>query len=309
MITVWPPAGVAGGAGGPQPAGPAPAGGKALAALVLGFCGLMPVIGALAAIPAIVFGLIVLLRKLPGRGFAIAGLSVAVGSLLTIQAGTACYAFFIYRMYTMVSSRTMTGPTGSAWVSSGGPGTIVGELPADASAPHLSADEIADALAMGFELAEDPNAATAAIEKARQLYDARALPGNRFECLRQYGLHLARLGRANFADPADAQKHRRAYDELVEAIWAKYDEAEKFATDGDWPGARKIYASILAEVPPEDNPIHVNALSGTRRCDIMISRGAVLPSAPADGAGAGGPASAPAPGRDRSDPPGGPGDR
>ena len=290
MITVWPPAGAAGGADGagadgPHLAGPQPAGPKALAALVLGLCGLVPVIGALAAVPAIVFGLIVLVRKLPGRGFAIAGLSVAVGSLLTIQAGTALYAIMMYGMYSAIALRPMTVPTASAWAPPGRPVTIASDMPAEASAPRLSADEIADALAMGFDLAEDPIAAAAAIQRARQLYDARALPGNRFECLRQYNLHLARRGRASFADPADAEKHRRAYDELVEAIRGKYDSAEKLAGGGDWSGARKIYESILAEVPLEDNPIHVNALAGAKRCDIMLSGDAVVPSAPGGGAG------------------------
>ena len=286
MITVWPPAGVSGGAGGSQPAGLQPAGPKALAALVLGLCGLVPVIGALAAIPAIVFGLIVLVRKLPGRGFAIAGLSVAVGSLLTIQAGTALYAIMMYGMYSAIALRPMMVPTISPAALTSQSTTIVSAVPAEASAPRLSPDEIADALAMGFDLAEDPIAAAAAIQRARQLYDARALPGNRFECLRQYNLHLARRGRASFADPADAEKHRRAYDELVEAIRGKYDSADKLAGGGDWPGARKIYESILAEVPLEDNPIHVNALAGAKRCDIMLSGDAVVPSAPGGGAGA-----------------------
>ena len=275
MITVWPPTGVAGGTGGAVPAGP-----KALAALVLGLCGLLPVIGVLAAIPAIVLGLIVLVRKLPGRGFGIAGLSVAVGSLLTIQAGTALYAIMMYWMFASISSRPMMAPTASAWAPPGRSVTIVGDMPADASASRLSADEIADALAMGFDLAEDPDAAAAAIERARQLYDTRALPGNRFECLRQYDLHLARRGRASFADPADAGKHRQAYDELVEAIRGKYDSADKLAGGGDWSGAGKIYESILAEVPLEDNPIHVNALAGAKRCDIMLSGDAVVPLAP-----------------------------
>jgi len=286
-ITVWPPAGVsgpwgprAGGAGGPQLAGPAPACGKAVAALVLGLCGLVPIIGVLAVLPAIVFGLIVLARKLPGRGFAIAGLSVAVGSLLTIQVATAGYAFFMYMVFTRASSRAVMVSTATALAPSR-PVTVVGDMPENAAAPRLSADEIADALAMGFDLGENPNAAAAAIEKARRLYDARDLPGNRFECLRQYNLHLARRGRASFADPADAEKHRQAYDELVEAIRAKYDSAEKLAAAGDWPGARKIYESILAEVPLMDNPIHVNALAGARRCDIMMSEGAAVPLAPA----------------------------
>jgi hypothetical protein len=295
MITVWPPAGVSGGAGGSRPAG-----GKALAALVLGLCGLVPVIGVLAAIPAIVLGLIVLVRKLPGRGFGIAGLSVALGSLLTIQAGTVLYAIMIYGMYSAIALRPMMVPTASALAAPSPPPTIVGDMPTEASAPRLSDDEIADALAMGFDLAEDPDAAAAAIQRARQLYDARALPGNRFECLRQYNLHLARRGRASFADPADAEKHRRAYDELVEAIREKYDSAEKLAGGGDWSGAGKIYESILAEVPLEDNPIHVNALAGAKRCDIMLSGDAVVPSAPPV---------APKPGRDMSDPSSRPGDQ
>jgi hypothetical protein len=269
----------------------------------------VPVIGVLAAIPAIVLGLIVLVRKLPGRGFSIAGLSLAVGSLLTIQAGTALYAIMMYRMYAMVSSRAMMAPTASAWATPSQISPIVGDMPADASASRLSADEIADALAMGFDVAEDPDAAAAAIAEARRLYDARELPGNRFECLRQYDLHLARRGRASFADPADAGKHRRAYDELVEAIRGSYDSAEKLAGGGDWPGARKIYESILAEVPLEDNPIHVNALAGAKRCDFMLSGDAVVPMAPGGGAGAAEPPLAPKPGRDTSDPPGQPGDR
>jgi len=292
MITVWPPAGVSGGAGGAGadgvvPADPQPAGGKAVAALVLGLCGLVPVIGVLAAVPAIVLGLIVLVRKLPGRGFGIAGLSVAVGSLLTVQAGTALYAIMMYNMYTKVfAAQAAISMNAATLAPPGRPVTIVGGMPADASASRLGSDEIADALAMGFDLAEDPVAAAAAIQRARRLYDARALPGNRFECLRQYNLHLARRGRASFADPADAEKHRRAYDELVEAIRGKYDSAEKLAGGGDWPGARKIYESILAEVPLEDNPIHVNALAGAKRCDIMLSGNAVVPSAPGGGAGA-----------------------
>ncbi len=290
MITVWPPAGVSGGAGGAGadgvvPADPQPAGGKAVAALVLGLCGLVPVIGVLAAVPAIVLGLIVLVRKLPGRGFGIAGLSVAVGSLLTVQAGTTLYAIMMYSIFTTISAPAMMATRISSGSLPGPPPALTSGMPADASASRLGSDEIADALAMGFDLAEDPDAAAAAIEKARRLYDARALPGNRFECLRQYDLHLARRGRASFANPADAEKHRRAYDELVEAIRGKYDSAEKLAAGGDWAGARKIYESILAEVPLEDNPIHVNALAGAKRCDVMLSGDAVVPSAPGGGAG------------------------
>jgi len=293
-ITVWPPAGIAGpwgpragGAGGPQLAGPAPACGKAVAALVLGICGLVPVIGVLATLPAIALGLIVLVRRLPGRGFAIAGLSVAAGSLLTIQIATAGYAYFMYRMFTQTQA-FISAKGAAARANRYGGSNVVSAEPAEAPVPRLSADEIADALAMGFDLAEDPIVAAAALQKARRLYDARDLPGNRFECLRQYDLHLARRGRASFADPADGEKHRQVYDELAEAIRAKYDSAEKLAAAGDWAGVKKIYESILAEVPLMDNPIHVNALAGTRRCDAMMSGEPVVPAAPTGGAGAGG---------------------
>lgn len=258
-ITVWPLAGAS-----QAPAQPK-AGAKAVVALVLGLCALVPIAGILTALPAIVLGLIVLLRKRPGRGFAIAGLCTALGSLLTIQVGTVLYAIMMYTMITQTMARL---PMSAAVMASR---PIAVDMPDEASVDRLGADDIADALTLGFDVYEDANAASAALAKARLLYDSRELPGNRFECIRQYSLHLARRGRASFADPADGQKHRRVYDELVELVLAKYDRAGQLEADGDWAGAIEVYESIAAEVPVADNAISVSALAGVMKCEMMAS--------------------------------------
>lgn len=234
--------------------------GNALVALVLGLCALVPIVGIVTAIPAIVLGLIVLLRKRPGRGFAIAGLCTASVSLLTIQVGAVLYAIFIYTMITnTMSMMPMRGVPMSSQ-------SVAMSVPEESSTPRLDAGEIADALLLGFKVHEDANAASASLADARRLYDSRELPGNRFECLREYSLHLARRGRADFADPSDRARHDQTYKELLELLLAKYERASQLEDDDDRSGAGDVYASIAAEVPSDDNAIHVNALACLKEC-------------------------------------------
>ncbi len=260
-ITVWPPAGAA-----YAPAQPKVSA-NAVVALVLGLCALVPIAGILTALPAIVVGIIVLRRKRPGRGFALAGVCTAVGSLLTIQVGTVLYAIMIYTMFTQTMANLTMRMPGPVLVSQ----PIAVNMPDECATDRLDADEVADALLLGFDVYEDANAASAALAKARLLYDSRELPGHRFECLRQYSLHLARRGRSNFADPSDGQKYGWTYDELTELVLEKYDLAGQLEADGDWAGAMKVYESIAAEVPAAENAIHVNALAGVMKCEIMAS--------------------------------------
>ncbi len=245
--------------------------GNALVALVLGLCALVPIVGIVTAIPAIVLGIIVLRRKRPGRGFAIAGLSTALGALLTIQIGAVLYAILIY---TTITTMTSMMPTpGRSMVS---PSTVV-SVSEEFAAERLDAEDIADALSLGFEVYEDTNAASASLADARRLYDLRELPGNRFECLREYSLHVARRGRAEFADPSDRARHDRVYDELLELVLEKYERATQLRDDGDWAGAGKVYESITVEVPAAENAIHINALTGVQEC--MTARIVDRPSA------------------------------
>lgn len=254
-ITVWPPAG----------ASDAPAqqkvGANAVVALVLGLCALVPIAGILTALPAIVLGIIVLRRKRPGRGFAIAGLSTAVGSLLTIQVGAVLYAIMIYTVITNTMAfmptpgRPRTLPTTALNMS--------GEL----VTARLDAEEITAALSFGFGDYEDANAASAALAKARLLYDSREVPGTRFECLRQFQLHLARRAGGNFADRADAEKYKRTHDELVRFVLDKYDQADLLEGGGDWLAAEKVYESITVEVPAVSDSVRLAVL----KCQMMAS--------------------------------------
>ena len=56
--------------------------GLAIAALVLGICGFIPCLGLLAAPLGIIFGIVVLAKKRPGRGMAAGGLAAGVISLV-----------------------------------------------------------------------------------------------------------------------------------------------------------------------------------------------------------------------------------
>jgi len=254
QINVFPPAGIS------EMPVQQKACGNAMVALVLGLCTLVPIVGIITAIPAIVLGIVVLVRKRPGRGFAIAGLSTASVSLLTIQVGAVLYAILIYTTITTMTSM-MTMP-GRAMVSQ----PVALSVPEESVADRLDAEDIADALLLGFEVHEDATAASASLAEARRLYDSRELPGNRFKCLREYSLHLARRGRADFADPSDRARHNRVYDELLELVLEKYKRASELEAEGGWCGAANIYAAIAAEVPAEDNAIQVNALACAQDC-------------------------------------------
>ena len=59
------------------------ASGLAVAALVLGICGLIPVLGLILGLTGVILGIIVLAKKSPGQGLALGGVAVgAVGVLL-----------------------------------------------------------------------------------------------------------------------------------------------------------------------------------------------------------------------------------
>ena len=60
--------------------------GLAIAALVLGVCGFIPVVGILTALVGIVLGIIVLAKHRPGKGLAIGGIASGAVSLLVIHA-------------------------------------------------------------------------------------------------------------------------------------------------------------------------------------------------------------------------------
>ena len=79
--------------GGPPPIQPAPSiqpprggAGLAVAALVLGLCGLFPLLGIVCAVLGIAFGIVSLARKCQGKGLAVAGIIAGVATLLTVQA-------------------------------------------------------------------------------------------------------------------------------------------------------------------------------------------------------------------------------
>lgn len=68
-----------------QPSAPKPGKGLAIAALILGLVGLIPVIGALPALVGIILGIVALAAKKPGKGMAITGIVAGVlGVLLGI---------------------------------------------------------------------------------------------------------------------------------------------------------------------------------------------------------------------------------
>ena len=77
------------------------------------------------------------------------------------------------------------------------------------------------------------------------------------------------------------ERLNNALGKLTADILASYAAEPRTRRIGEMflPSREKIY-EILAEVPLEDNPIHVNALAGAKRCDIMLSGDAVVPSAP-----------------------------
>ena len=59
--------------------------GLAVAALVLGLCGFVPVLGAVPALLGIILGIVVLAGRRPGRGLAIGGVATGAISLLLLQ--------------------------------------------------------------------------------------------------------------------------------------------------------------------------------------------------------------------------------
>ncbi len=255
QINVWPPAGATAGLDQPKACT------GAIVAFVLGMCGLVPVLGVLTAIPAIILGLVLLRRKRPGRGFTMAGLFTALGALLTIQVGVVLYAIMVYQMVSQTMAMIPTVGQSVTYSTS-----IAAALPEEIAVSPLTATEVADALTFGSDVREDAEAASASLDKARLLYDSRELPGHRYECLQQYSLHMASRGRSDFADPADGVKHLRVYDELLKIVLAEYDRAEQLEDGCDWSGAEKAYEVILAEVPGSNNAINVNARTGVLRC-------------------------------------------
>lgn len=130
----------------------------------------------------------------------------------------------------------------------------------DSKPPHLDDRQIAD-----FITAPAPPQPLDAVQASQRLAGALALyedrndkPGNLYQVVNDFKLHLAYAGRPDFKDVQNARYFRIACDELVDKVQKKYMDAWKFEQDGNWTQAERLFAELRLIVPAPEGPIFQN---------------------------------------------------
>jgi len=240
-----------------------PTSGKAVAALVFGLCSVVPGLGVLAAPVGIALGIAVLVKKLQGKGLGIAGIATGAGGLLFIQTP---FIIYVIMMVMFVRSMTRTFATMAATM----PTTMA--VAAQLNPPVLADREIDRALRTHAPAppGADDRLAALKLNEARDLYGRRLqAPGNYFQCLRAFQMHLACRNVAKPQDPRDARRLDTVRAELKELVRRKLDEAARFEQILSWKQAAKRYAALMQIVPDEQNRIHQAAKERKEHCDRM----------------------------------------
>jgi hypothetical protein len=249
----------------PAGSGSLPAGGKAVAALVFGLCGFIPGLGLLCAPVGIGLGIAVLVRKLRGRGFGIAGIATGAAGLLIVQTMFGMYVFM------MVSfMRTVSGMTARAAMSAA-PTTMV--APMTPVAAPLTDEDIAAALGVELVTAGDLVGPRRRLADARAAYACRdAQAGSLYECVKCFRVYLAQRGLEKLEDPSDRQMLATAQEELREKVLRAYRRAEGLETSGMWNQAAEAFGQVAEMVPDEGNEIHRSAAARQESCRDLAER-------------------------------------
>ncbi len=242
----------------PQPAYAPPArkptSAKAVAALVFGLCSFIPGIGLLCAPVGIGLGIAVLVKKLQGKGFGIAGIATG-GVGLVAQTFLGLWVYMMVVLFTGMA-RTMTAMATTA--------------PTSAAAQQLTQTDLNQALKLRFSRILDDKAAEAELAEARSLYARRdEAPGNAYRSLKHFALHLAHKGIEEPEDPKDAATCKALREELAGKIRRKLDEAERLQQRGEWRKAEGAYRELMELVPDADNVIHTIAASRKETCRMF----------------------------------------
>jgi len=229
---------------------------KAVVAMVLGLCGLLPAIGLLTAPIGIGLGIAVLVRKLRGRGYGIAGIATGAFGLVVVQTFTAGVVFMVVTVVRQVG----------AMVTSIAPAT----MPTMVTPANLDDREIREALTLHFGRAPHPQAGKAELAKAREFYARRdADPGNAYRALENFAWHLALKGGGGFDAPEDARAVETLRSELSASVREKLDKAGRFQTNGRWKQAAGAYAEVMQLVPDRTNVLHTTAAVQRESCRAL----------------------------------------
>jgi len=240
--------------------GSQPIGGKAVAALVFGVCGFIPGLGLLCAPVGIGLGIAVLVRKLRGRGFGVAGIATGAAGLLVVQTMFGMYIFMMVSFF-----RTVRGMTARAAVSAA-PTTL-------AAAADLTDDDIAGALGEELVRVEDMVGPRRPLAEARAAYARRdAQAGSLYECVKCFRVYLAQRGLEKLEEPSDRQMLDAAQDELCEEVRRTYRQAEELETSGMWSQAAEAFGQVAEMVPDEGNEIHRSAAARQESCRDLAER-------------------------------------
>jgi hypothetical protein len=234
------------------------ASGKAVAALVFGLCGFIPGIGLLSAPVGIALGIAVLVKKLQGKGFGIAGIATG-GAGLVVQTFLALWVYMMVVFFTGMARAVAAMPA---------------TAPAVVAAQAMADVDIERALTLEFSRPVNDKAAEAELAEARSLYARRdEAPGHAYRSLKHFALHLAHKGIEGPEDPKNAAMCKALRQELAGKIRRKLDEAQRFQEQGKWQKAEAAYGELMEIVPDADNPIHASAASSRETCRKRSRRG------------------------------------
>jgi len=232
-------------------AGARPASGKAMASLVFGLCSLIPGLGLICAPIAVGLGIAVLVKKLGGKGFGIAGIATGAAGLLVVQTFTAILVYGAISVARMARS-TVASMQAAAMVQ--------------ATQTTLSDDEIDESL--------DPNALGAGMSAAepslaalRRLYASRDdEPDSLFRCVRGLHRHLRSHAKGDFESLEDRVLLQKAEIELRRRLKEKYDRAVDLEQQLRWSEAADAFDEVILMIDDPNHPIHVNAAGHAEAC-------------------------------------------
>lgn len=221
---------------------------------------------ALAAVMAfstagVVIGAIVLIKKMPGRGRAAAG--VFIGGLVAV-------ATLGFLAYSVVSGNSwfiygFSRPPGPAAVTPGPPGSYAGITIQEP--PVLGGEEIVDLVKGPLNIKVDAEDADFRLRWALELYPIRwQEPGNLSMCVRCFRMYLANSGTTRPSDPEHARMFGTACDELTDRVLADYYRAGQLEHEGKWKQARDVYEEMLDYLTGTDDPPWQNILERWSWC-------------------------------------------
>ena len=125
-------------------------------------------------------------------------------------------------------------------------GTIVSSRPRQLSKHH-----IAEALREDIERNKNLQAAAERLRKAVSGYGTGKWfrPGELQECVKNFKLHLAYLGRPDFDNPRHSLMYKDARDRLTDKVQKEYWQGWIREQDGRWAGADEIWQRLMRVIP------------------------------------------------------------